>query len=519
MIVALEILAIVSLLAGFRAQVLRWLRVAQREHYLPGSVLQFRIRWSVSRPINLVAEAAYVALLVCFFLLRTHHEAWANGALIALGGVAVLEPRGLSVRGRTSTLAMTKRMKRVFLVTAGLGLVVVVVAGLVVDLPLGIALVVVALPGIIDLALRLLEPLERKSMQRFVDQAATLLHEVKPTVVAITGSYGKTSTKLHLTQLLSGSLTVVATPASFNNRGGLARSINEHLSHGTEVFIAEMGTYGPGEIADLCAWIPPDISVMTAIGPVHLERFGSLEVTLRSKAEITVQAKTVVLNIDDALLGSLVDNLKAQGKTVVCCSTTRRDCDFTVEVAENGEAILYEHGEVHGTLGVLAAGVQPINVAVAIGAARALGTPTAVLVQRAPILAAAANRSTVATADSGVMVIDDTFNANPAGAKAALGTLRSLDAGRRVVVTPGMIELGPLQYDANKAFAREAGDTADLMVVVGRTNRKALLEGLRDTSCEVHCVDTRDEAVALVRATVNARDAVLYENDLPDHYP
>jgi UDP-N-acetylmuramoyl-tripeptide--D-alanyl-D-alanine ligase len=82
-----------------------------------------------------------------------------------------------------------------------------------------------------------------------------------------------------------------------------------------------------------------------------------------------------------------------------------------------------------------------------------------------------------------------------------------------------MIELGPQQREANAEFAHEAGQIADLFIVVGRTNRRALLQGLQGTPCEVQCVETRDEAVALVRSTVNARDAVLYENDLPDHYP
>jgi UDP-N-acetylmuramoyl-tripeptide--D-alanyl-D-alanine ligase len=519
MIVGLEILAMVSLLAGYRAQALRWLRVAQREHYLPGSVQQFRVRWGISRPINVAAAVAYLILLNASLLLRQHHESLAVVALMLFGALAVVEPQGLSIRGRTSGLAMTKRLQRVLWVTLGVGALIVLLAGLTSDFPVGLALAVISLPVVIDLALRILEPHERKSMQHFVDQAAKLLSDVKPTVVAITGSYGKTSTKLHLTQLIAGERAVVATPASFNNRGGLARSINEHLSYGTEVFVAEMGTYGPGEIADLCAWIPPDISVMTAIGPVHLERFGSLEVTLRSKAEITVQAKTVVLNSDDPWLASLVDDLRAQGKTVVCCSTTRRDVEVAIEIADSGEASLFESGQLRGSLGKLAPGVQPINVALAIGAANALGVSATALVERAPLLAAAANRSTVAVAESGVMVIDDTFNANPTGAKAALSTLQSLEAGRRVVVTPGMIELGPQQREANAEFAHEAGQIADFVIVVGRTNRKALLQGLQGTPCEVQCVETRDEAVALVRSTVNARDAVLYENDLPDHYP
>ncbi len=109
--------------------------------------------------------------------------------------------------------------------------------------------------------------------------------------MAVTGSYGKTSTKGHIAHLVRPSRTVVATPASFNNRAGLARAVNEHLADGTEVFVAEMGTYGPGEIADLCRWCPPDVAVITAIGPVHLERFGSEERIVEAKSEILVDGR------------------------------------------------------------------------------------------------------------------------------------------------------------------------------------------------------------------------------------
>ena len=126
------------------------------------------------------------------------------------------------------------------------------------------------------------------------------------------------------------SRTVVATPASFNNRAGLARAVNEHLADGTEVFVAEMGTYGPGEIADLCRWCPPDIAVITAIGPVHLERFGSEERIVEAKAEILERAHDVVLVVDDARLATLADRAADRGKRVWRCSATDRGADVCV---------------------------------------------------------------------------------------------------------------------------------------------------------------------------------------------
>ena len=108
-----------------------------------------------------------------------------------------------------------------------------------------------------------------------------------PVTVAITGSFGKTTTKLYVRHLVAGQRSVLASPASFNNTGGLARTLNEHLTPGTEVFVAEMGTYGPGEIRKMCAWVQPSIGVIVNIGPVHLERMRSLDGVVKAKAEIT----------------------------------------------------------------------------------------------------------------------------------------------------------------------------------------------------------------------------------------
>jgi UDP-N-acetylmuramoyl-tripeptide--D-alanyl-D-alanine ligase len=117
------------------------------------------------------------------------------------------------------------------------------------------------------------------------------------------------------------------------------------------------------------------------------------------------------------------------------------------------------------------------------------------------------------------MVIDDTFNSNPAGCEAALDTLARLETKRRVVVTPGMVELGPIQDDENEKFAAAASELADDVVLVARTNRHALEFGAAKGNADIHIVDTREEAVAWVREHLGNCDAVLYENDLPDHFP
>jgi UDP-N-acetylmuramoyl-tripeptide--D-alanyl-D-alanine ligase len=321
-----------------------------------------------------------------------------------------------------------------------------------------------------------------------------------------------------LAHIVNGTKTVSASPASFNNRAGLARAVNESLSPGTDVFVAEMGTYGPGEIAALCEWCPPSISIITAIGPVHLERFGSEDVTLVAKSEILETATTVVLNEDDERLAKLAETLIAAGqKRVMRASATRIDADIAV-IADDDGGRVYEGGKLVGRVSKLP--TAPTNVACAIAAARALGVPASDIVSRLESAPVASHRLESATAPSGAVVLDDTFNSNPAGARRALELLASSGApgGRKVLITPGMIELGHRQFEENAKLAADAAKVASIVGVVGRTNRRALLKGLDGTSAEVKKFRTRDKAVAWVRANLTAGDAVLYENDLPDLY-
>jgi UDP-N-acetylmuramoyl-tripeptide--D-alanyl-D-alanine ligase len=169
---------------------------------------------------------------------------------------------------------------------------------------------------------------------------------------------------------------------------------------------------------------------------------------------------------------------------------------------------------------------RPGNVAAAVAVALELGVAPDEVARRLPTLPTAPHRLDRSVGGGGVVVLDDTYNANPAGAGAALATLERLgrDAGRRVVVTPGMVELGRLQADANAAFARAAGAVATHLVVVGWTNRRDLLRGAgtaADTPGPARTVTvrTRQQATAWVRDHLGQGDVVLYENDLPDHYP
>jgi UDP-N-acetylmuramoyl-tripeptide--D-alanyl-D-alanine ligase len=501
--------AVLVLLFAFSAPIAgaRWFRVAQREHYLAGEVTKFAARWWTTgrkNPVLLIAAvgAAIAALFVPWL------------AVISINSAA-LGPLGLSMRGRTSPLVWTRRLKTVA-ATSTVLLSGIIVAGVVAGaVGLAVGLSAVCLPLIVDVALRVLAPVERRAASGFVESARERLDRVGPIRVAITGSYGKTTIKGYVRHLAGTQRSVVASPASFNNTGGLSRTVNEMLANDTEVFIAEMGAYGPGEIADLCSWVKPDIAVLCNIGPVHLERFGSLDSVVTSKSEIFQGATTCIVNVDAYGLAEVAIRLMREGKQVITCSEHADTADVRI-VTRLGTTSVNVGGFQHEVS--LPSGAAPINAACAVAVALSLDVPVETILQQLPTLPGADHRCEVSVSQAGITVVDDTYNSNPAGAAAALAALSSVDARRRVVVTPGMVELGSQQADANTAFARDAAQLADDLIIVGETNRAALDAGHKHAAA-VHHVRFRAQAVEWVKKHLDAGDAVLYENDLPDHYP
>ncbi|MGI9609554.1 MAG: glutamate ligase domain-containing protein, partial [Acidimicrobiia bacterium] len=291
---------------------------------------------------------------------------------------------------------------------------------------------------------------------------------------------------------------------------GLARAINEQLLPGTEVFIAEMGTYGKGEIAELCRWIPPDVAAMVAIGPVHLERFRTEERIVEAKSEILDRADTGVIAIDHPLLAALAEERSAN-LDVVTAST---GADASVRVLAGK---VYIDGR---DVGEVAPEVFEINLGVAVAIGLALGGDADALAGRLDDLPRPEHRQSISKGEGGFVIIDDTYNSNPGGAIAALSKLQKEGKnGRKVVVTPGMVELGPRQREENASLSAQAASIADDLLIVGATNRAALLEGSAHGPASVTVVGSREEAVLWVRSHLGPGDAVLYENDLPDHYP
>ncbi|MEO1290909.1 MAG: Mur ligase family protein, partial [Chloroflexota bacterium] len=145
----------------------------------------------------------------------------------------------------------------------------------------------------------LMTPVESALRQRFIRQAESVLQTIQPKIIGITGSYGKTTTKNFLHDILNGRYKTYATPKSYNTMMGVTLAINTDLAndYSIEYFISEMGAYVEGEIERICQLTPPDISIVTEVGPQHLERFGSLENIAIAKYEIIANLKPQGLGV------------------------------------------------------------------------------------------------------------------------------------------------------------------------------------------------------------------------------
>ena len=260
-------------------------------------------------------------------------------------------------------------------------------------------------------------------------------------------------------------------------------------------------------------------------GPAHLERFGSMDAIRRAKYEIVAglpSGGTAVMNVDDAEVRALadatdqvnvirygIDTAASPDVTAHSHSYSSEGTQMTIVDADGGELSVTTRLLGPHAIGHILAGVA---------VARVHGIALADIGPRIAALEPVEHRLQLIRGAGGVTVIDDAFNSNPAGAAAALEVLAGMGPGKRIVITPGIVELGELQAQENERFAEHAAHVADVLIIVGRLNRAPIVAGAARGDADVIVVDRLDEATERLSAVVRPGDVVLFENDLPDQY-
>ncbi len=428
-------------------------------------------------------------------------------------------------------LVWTKRAKRIYAVSCTICVItlgVCVCADGVSRVVATAAVWLYALSHVVILAsVKLLQPVENRINRRYYNEAREILKSIPDLkVIGITGSYGKTSTKHYLTRILNEQFNVLMTPGSYNTPMGVIRTVREMMQPYTEIFVCEMGAKNVGDIKEICDLVEPDMGIITAVGEQHLESFKSIENVQRTKFELADALPSdgvVYINNDFPYCASRpVENTGCVRYAVGSGEGVDYFADNINYSADGTNFTLHCPGGKEVELFTRLVGECNIsNLIPAIAVAMRLGMSDEKIKNAVSRIEQVEHRLNLKRTAGGLTIIDDAFNSNPDGSRMALDVLARMTGGKRIIVTPGMIELGYKQWEYNEAFGRHIANCADLAIIVGKYNRDAILTGLRNAGMDESKVltpDTFAEAQQILAANAGCGDTVLYENDLPDTF-
>lgn len=383
-----------------------------------------------------------------------------------------------------------------------------------------------ALPLLLALAALAVWPVERCIYELYFQDARRKL-KARPdlTVIGITGSYGKTSVKFILHTMLSVKYQVLTTPSSFNTPMGLTRVIREKLDPAHQIFLAEMGARHRRDIRELCRLVHPDHGVLVSVGPQHLDTFGSIEAIRETKYDLIraiPESGCRFFPDDGAICRELYD--RTGGKKRLVCAHAEEAADVwarDIRVTPRGSVftLCTRSGSISCETKLLGAhSIQ--NLLLAASVCLELGMTLRQVQQGMALVRPVEHRLQLIEQAGGITLIDDAFNSNPRGAEAALAVLKAFPP-RRIIVTPGMVELGPEEAAYNRAFGEKMAESVDIAILVGPRHTAPIREGLLSKGFpedRIRTVASLAEAAQVMREIAGPGDTVMFENDLPDNY-
>ena len=430
-------------------------------------------------------------------------------------------------------LVQTRRMSRLttvlFVIAFALSLLLLCVSTTYIDFLGGgiIVLMPLLVPILVPVVHFLTAPIENLIRLRYVQKARKKLENYPNLIrIAITGSFGKTSTKFILNRMLAKKYDVCMTPHSFNTPMGLTKVVLNYLKPNHEVLISEMGAKQIGDIDYLCKLIKPTYGIVTGIGSQHMETFGSAENIARTKAELLKNLPengVAVVNTTSAAGEKMLEECKTSTKYAVRLDGEGLHAENVI-LSKNGSEfdLVTQDGEKAHCKTKLLGRHNLINITLAAQMALVLGVSLAEIAESLEEMAPIRHRLEV-THSGGVTILDDAFSANEEGAKSAVECLALYSEEVKICITPGIVELGAQEEAANKELGRILGAVCDKVIIVNKVNEAALRAGLEESALDPENVlfaESLDLAKAKL-ATILEKDkkyAVLFLNDLPDNY-
>jgi len=524
-------------LAGTCLRIYRQARFYQIEEYMSARYLRWlfadQSRWLPTRP----TVAGIIGTLLGVVISEGGSLVPAVIAILAAFAASYPPDEGEIKKKFRATIRAKRLLGASFVVAALIAaLAFVIVSRLPLDTlapaimgGIGFVLFLIA-PLILVIGNVIMTPVEAFFRRRFVNRARQALADVNPVVIGITGSYGKTSTKTYLAHILNGRFHAYPTPKSYNTLMGVCVAINNDIAghHNIDYFICEMGAYVPGEIRQICDLVHPSISIVVEVGPQHLERFGTLENIATAKYEIIKalpQDGVGVFNWDNPHIRAMAQRGYPDTRLTISIDPAS-DARFVASDIRESLAGLEFTVTDHQTKTTepfttpLLGQHNVTNILLATAVAVQAGMSLREIALRVRTLQPAESRLTRQVSAQGITIINDAYSANPVGVVHALRVLSLHEEGRRLLITPGMVELGALMESENHKLGEIAADHATDVILVGKQTAP-IKDGLLSAGFppnRLMTVDTLGESVQWYQSNLKAGDTVLFLNDLPDTY-
>ncbi|MBR5852529.1 MAG: UDP-N-acetylmuramoyl-tripeptide--D-alanyl-D-alanine ligase [Bacteroidaceae bacterium] len=477
-------------------------------------------RWLAPNNIISIKRLFAVAMLAAAFIPGYFGSSFATGVTAAAWFYCFSEKF-------KTPLVYTMRVKRLFatniILFAIIATLAVLFAGTWAMAIIGAALVfsnfIMLLANIVN------TPIEKAINRHYYNDAKRIIESNRNLIViGVTGSFGKTSTKNYLASVLAEKYNVLVTPGNFNTLLGVIRTIREHLRPYHQVFIVEMGAKQTNDIKEICDLVHPTIGIVTAVGEMHLETFKTVENIQNTKFELINSLPADGLGVinNDSQYISNYNGITSQCKLIRYAVEGNGEYKASdVKYGANGVSFTLNGGEQFNSR-LLGAG-NLLNILAATAVADHLGVPVNKQKNAIARLQPVEHRLSMKVSN-GITVLDDAYNSNPQGAKMALGVLKGFtvaQGNKRIVITPGFVEMGTRQAEANKELGRTIAESCDYAIVVNATNRDAIKSGIDEGGMSEEnyfLADSLNHAHARLAQILKAGDVVLYENDLPDNF-
>ena len=519
MIIVLNIVMILAALAFLVCSVIHSLHMFQLNSYK----IPTHMRWLRHNRQTLLpglAVAAVAAVTLAFDPIPA--------AIVLTVCFGLLLP-AVRPRKAKKPLVYTNRVKRMILTMVLMALLLaacaVMLGNTAATMILGAACLLA--PFWVLLANTINKPVEKGINRYYINDAKKILSGCKNlTVIGVTGSYGKTSVKYILSTLLQAKYNVLMTPESYNTPMGVVITVRQHLRATHQVFVCEMGARHVGDIKELCDIAHPHMGIITSVGPQHLETFHSIENVKKTKFELADSLPgdgVLFLNGEDANIRE--HRIHAKNRIVSYGLSDQHDYYATDISASSKGTTFTVHapdGECETFTTKMVGAHNVINIVGAMAICGSMGIPLSKLKAQVRKLEGVPHRLQLIRRGGGITVIDDAYNSNPTGSKAAIDALSLFD-GYKILVTPGMVELGDRQAELNQAFGAHAASVCDYVVLVGKANSQSIREGLLSQGYPAEKIfmaerlqDGLNQAYAL--DPHGKEKIILLENDLPDNF-